>query len=243
MTKTYSELIPSVERRLTTRISVYGKQPAGGPPAKRPTITISRQFGCEGFPLAEQLKSLLESRTAEAWTIYDKTLLEQVSQHDHVPPEMLTGLGDPARDVGPFDFLVPGYVPQSHVFEHIPKHIVRLAEMGNAIIVGRGGAIITQKLENCYHFRLVAPLEFRVASIAKRLEMSEAEARAYVRHNERAREAFIEECLRASPADPDHYDAVFNNARQSVTEIAHAIVAYVTEAWRKRVAFEHAAAE
>ena len=70
--------------------------------------------------------------------------------------------------------------------------------------------------------------------MARRMEISEAEAAKLVRENETGREAFIEQCLGVSPADPAFYDAVFNNARHSVAEIAEAIAGYVTEASRRR---------
>lgn len=232
MPRPYSQLIPSIERRVSAWVSIAERRPAPAPPGKRPTITVSRQFGCEGFPLAERLKELMESRTGEHWAIYDKALLELVSEQDHLQPDLLEGLSDPVRKVETFGFLVPGYVAQSRVFDHLLTHITSLAQAGNAIIVGRGGAIITQKLPNCYHFRLVAPFEYRAASMARRMDLSDGEARRLVRENEVARERFIEKCLGVSTADPAHYDAVFNNARQGIPEIARAIVAYVAEAWK-----------
>jgi cytidylate kinase len=234
MSKSYGHLIPSVERRLSTWVGITGQHAASAPPGSRPTITISRRFGCEGYPLCEQLKTLLEERTGETWNIYDKALLELVSQDENLSMQVLSDLGNPSSSADSIGFLVPGYLRQSEVFEHIPKYILRIAQAGHAIIVGRGGAIITQKLDNCYHFRLEADLEFRVATVARRMELSEAEARRLVKDNEKIREKFLEHFLRASPTDATIYDAVFNNARHGIAEIAQAIVAYVYEAWKKR---------
>lgn len=239
MSKSYGHLIPSVERRLSTWVGITEQHAAGAPPGSRPTITISRRFGCEGYPLCEQLKTLLEERTRETWNIYDKALLELVSQDENLSMKVLSDLGNPSSSADAIGFLVPGYLRQSEVFKHIPKYILRIARAGNAIIVGRGGAIITQKLDNCYHFRLEADLDFRVATVARRMELSDAEARRLVKDNEKTREKFLEHFLRASPADATVYDAVFNNAKHGVVEIAHSIVAYVFEAWKKRAQAGH----
>jgi hypothetical protein len=236
MPKSYGQLIPSIERRLSAWIALTDRRPRAGTPPSHPTITISRRFGCEGFPLAEQIKTMFEARTGEVWTIYDKALLDLVSEHEHLAPNLLADLGGPSRHADAVGFLVAGYVPQSQVFQRVRKHVLQIAEAGNAIVIGRGGAIITQKLSNCYHFRLEGSVEFRVASVARRMALPEAEARKLVRANEQAREKFIEDCLGASPADPSHYDAVFNNGRHGVVEIAHSIVAYVVEAWSRRPA-------
>jgi cytidylate kinase len=234
MSKSYGQLIPSVERRLSTWVSLGEKQAPGRAPGSRPTITISRRFGCEGFPVSEHLKALLEARTGETWNIYDKALLELVSQDENLSMKVLTDLGGPSRSIDSIGFLVPGYKPHSELFKRIPKYILRVAQAGNAIIVGRGGAIITHRLDNCYHFRLEADLDFRVATLARRMELSEPDARRLVRENEKSREKFLQDCLHVSSEDMTLYDAVFNNARHGVAEIAQSIVAYVTEAWNKR---------
>jgi hypothetical protein len=227
MSKPYAHLVPSVERRLSAWISISETHAASGPRGPRPTITISRRFGCEAFPLCEQLKDLLDKRTGESWLIYDKALIERVSQDEHLSLAVLEDLGGPSRAIDRIGFFVPGYQSQSEVFRHIPKYVTKIAELGNAIIVGRGSAVITHGLPNCYHFRLDAPVEFRVASIARRMEITEAEARKLVHDGDKTREQFIDECLHATVADPSWYDAVFNNARHSVAEIARSIAAYV----------------
>lgn len=227
MSERYAHLVPSVERRLSTWISIHQTRAAGGQRGQRPTITISRRFGCEAFPLCERLKDILEKLTGEVWNIYDKALIERVSQDEHLSLAVLQDLGGPSRAIDRLGFFVPGYQTQTEMFRHIPKYVARIAETGNAIIVGRGGAIVTHEMPHCYHFRLEASLEFRVASLARRMEVSEAEARKIVHEGERTREQFVDECLHATVADPSWYDAVYNNARHSVTEIARSIAAYV----------------
>jgi hypothetical protein len=229
MSKPYAQLVPNLERRLSAWISISESRVASGAHGLRPTITISRRFGCEAYPLCEQLKELLDLRTGETWNIYDKALIERVSEDERLSIKVLEDLGGPSRSIDRIGYFVPGYQTQSDVFRHIPKYILKIAETGNAIIVGRGAAIVTHGMPNCYHFRLDAPFEFRVASMAKRMDLSEADARKLVRDGEKTREHFIDQCLQTSVADPSWYDAVYNNARHSVAEIARSIVAYVLE--------------
>ena len=40
--------------------------------------------------------------------------------------------------------------------------ILQLAQMGNVILVGRGATVITSKLNNVFHVRLVGSLEKRI---------------------------------------------------------------------------------
>ena len=227
MSKPYANLVPSVERRLSAWISISQKRSAKLRDGRHPTITISRRFGCEAFPLCEELKNVLDRLTGQVWTIFDKALIERVSQDEKLSLAVLADLGGPSRALDRIGYFVPGYQTQPEVFRHIPKYILRIAEVGHAIVVGRGGAVITHDLPDCYHFRLDAPFEFRVASMARRLELSDADARSLVREGEKTREQFFEECLHASLSDPSWYDAVYNNARHGVADIARSIAAYV----------------
>jgi cytidylate kinase len=228
MARSYGQLVPSVERRLSTWLSLSERHPALEA-SSRPTVTISRRFGCEGYPLAERLKELFDEATGETWNIYDKALLERVSHDEDLSLTLLEGLGGPARAMDSLGFLFADHMGQDVVFRQMAKHIVQLAHIGHAIIVGRGAAILTQHVPNCYHFRLDADFDFRVGSLVKRLEMTERDAERLVRESDKTREKFIEDCLGGSVSDLALYDAIFNNARQDIDAMAKAIVTYVLE--------------
>ena len=64
------QLIPSVEKRISAWKDIKEKKVdlTESSPAN---ITISREFGCEGYPLAESLRDLLEKQSGSKWMIYD----------------------------------------------------------------------------------------------------------------------------------------------------------------------------
>ena len=68
------KLIPNIDRRMSTWIKIQGQLKKEPPLKQRPTITISRQFGAEAYPLAEILQDLLQKKTNDSWTIFDKAL-------------------------------------------------------------------------------------------------------------------------------------------------------------------------
>jgi hypothetical protein len=131
----------------------------------RPTLTLSRQFGCEAYPLAESLAEALTKRTGQPWTVFDKALIERVSQETRLSEQLLARLGDETRMLDKLAGAIRGWHTHTDAYEALVRHIVGAAREGNAIIVGRGGAIVAQDLPNCFHFRLEAPLEYRIASI------------------------------------------------------------------------------
>jgi cytidylate kinase len=207
-------------------------------PKLRPSITISRQFGCEGFPLAERLKVLFERAAGEPWNIYDKTLIETVSEEQGISLNLLRRLGDMSHALEALGLHPSGHMTHDEAFAKVAKYLVKIAGVGNAVIVGRGGATLCAGLKNCFHFRLEAGEAWRVGSIQNRLELSREEAAEAVKSGSRLRERFVSQCLGADITQHRHYDAIFNNERHDVEEIAQGILAYVRSAWPEKGYFK-----
>jgi cytidylate kinase len=227
-------LVPGIDRRLSAWISIKDKLRHEALPSPKPTITLSRRFGCEAYPVAERLKEILEERTRDPWLIYDRALLARVASDENLSMTLLESVGDDhwkAESLA--SYLFPRTSDQEALFAKMPKYILSVARMGNAIIVGRGGAILTQRLSNCFHYRLEAPLEFRAQSTSRRLEITLAEAEALVRRNEKLREQFIEKHLGERVDNPLLYHLVINNARHSIDDIATMITENALAQWAR----------
>jgi cytidylate kinase len=192
------------------------------------TITLSREFGCEAYPLAVKLKKLLEKTTEEDWNIFDRALIEKVRLENGLNEEFLFNL---SKQAGFTEKLIaerqPSWKKNTEAYEFLAKAIYSISSEGHAIIVGCGAAVITQHIRRTYHFRLVAPEKFRIKSIARRAAVpySEAEKVVSTRHKERKR--FFKNFLQSEVIDLNYYHAVYNNDKLSVERIAENIVATV----------------
>jgi cytidylate kinase len=223
------KLIPNIDRRMSTWIKIQAQLKKEPPPEHRPTITISREFGAEAYPLAEILQDLLQKKTGDSWTIFDKALIEKVSRETTLSEYFLTNLGDASRAFDALLTMLPGMRTHREAYRILSHYLIRIALDGNAIIIGRGGAILTQHLPHCFHFRLEAPLEYRIRSIQERLGITPNEAKSLVFENQKERERFIENLLNISIADTRFYHAVFNSSKSNSSRIARGIMGLVFE--------------
>ena len=224
------KLVPNIEKRMSAWSSIQERLSKEQPPKPRLAVTISREYGCEGYPLAETLKTLLEVKTGDLWTVFDKTLIERVSNDAALSERFLSNLGDASKPVDDiFGTLMPHWTTHTDAYRLLARQVIALARQGNAIIVGRGGAVLTQRLSNCFHFRLVAPLEYRIKSIHERLNIPFEEARTLVIEHQRAREKFLESFLNRSIADPYYYHCVFNSTKSTTPIIARSILNLIFE--------------
>lgn len=230
MAKALASLVPSIEQRECAWAELQERLARAHRPPVLPTITLSRQFGCEGYPLALRLKELLEPASDLPWTIFDRALVDKVAADEKLSRDLLAHLGNEshAQDVLRTQF---GFLTHEEAYAKVARHLLQIAMAGCAIIVGRGGAVVCQDLKNCFHFRLVGSFEFRSASLARRLDLSQEEADTMVRTQSRLRETFISKCLHADITSDQWYDATFNNGRHTVEHIAQACLHLLEQGW------------
>jgi cytidylate kinase len=89
--------------------------------------------------------------------------------------------------------------------------IAMLGEGGGAVIVGRGSPYILGP-ERALRVLVVAPREERIERIAKRFDLSRAEAETRLASEERDRRAFLKRLFRVDPDDASLYDLAVNTA-------------------------------
>jgi len=224
-----NSLVPAVEDRIGAWVEFQRLQRIQKRKEKEGfTITISRTFGCEGYVLAEALKKQLESETGKTWTIFDKALIDKINSEHSLSKNLLENLGGQSTFV---DEIVAGlsehWKSERDTFRLMAKTIYSIANEGNAIIVGRGAALISKSLKNAYHFRLEAPLQFRIAKFASRARLTSEEAKEIVVKKEHQRNKFFESFLNQDIANSENYHAIFNNKKCHVEGIASTISHYI----------------
>lgn len=224
---------PSIEQRISSLVEYNRRMELqaasqGRARKSRPTVTVSREFGCEAYPAAVCLRELLEKRSGEAWLIMDKELLQEVARNHNLSEEVLHRLGEkPSFLDEMLATFSPRWKSDKECFQLLCRHIVSLAEEGNVILMGRGGAFITQSLKNCRHFRLYGSLKFKISSISSRLGVSREEAERMVTQGQNQRDQFIRNLLDRDAHDLSVYHLVINNDLNRPEKIARTIFEYV----------------
>lgn len=225
-------LVSSIEHRLAGLIEVSRRAKAEGELNDRKnikkTITISREFGCEAYPTAEALKLILEKQSGESWALVDRSLIDEVAKNLDLKATILHNLGQRPRWLDDMlSTLSERWKNERDDFQILAQNIVAIAQAGNAIIVGMGGAIVTQSMKNCYHFRIFASDDYKIASVSKRTKVSHAEAITMIEKRQKAREKFVRDFLDKDINDMHYFNLLFNNNKNSVNLMAETMAAYI----------------
>lgn len=226
-------LIPSVDLRIGA-LEEYNRRQHLNATHKtrqkkpRPVITISREFGCEGYATAGKLCDLVSHETGEKWILIDNAILDEVARNHNISEDILHHLGENNRIL---DEVMATFSPRWKTardhFQLLCSYIISLAEQGNVIILELGGAIITRHIEHSCHFRIYAPHTFKTATLARRLNLPAEDAENVQQRQQKKRDRFTLDFLGQNGHDPGLYDLQFNNERCRPEKIARMIADYV----------------
>jgi len=200
-----------------------------------PVITISQAAGARGNPIAEVLAGELQGNRNiprfREWTIFNQSLVERVIEENNLPKSTVNFLAEDKRG-RIADYIGEALGLHKGAYTGVVKTaetILRIAQSGNAVIVGRGGNFITRKIEMAVHVRLVGSLDTRIKSFARIYGVTPAEAEKEVARRDRARRDYIQENFVEDINDPCHYDMVINTDNFSDTAAARLIIAALEE--------------
>ena len=199
-----------------------------------PCITISRQTGAGSKPVCEKLIELMDDYSEPEgvrWAYFDRSLIEKVLEDLHLPKQISEFMQEGKyKHLNAVVYELLGLKPAEWTIIHkTTDTILQLARMGNVIIVGRGANIITAKLKNTFHVRLVASLEKRVEHIQNVMEISEKEALNYIKKEDENRRKYLRFYFHADIEDPLLYHMVINTDKLTHKGAAYLIAEAVVQ--------------
>lgn len=174
-------------------------------------VTITRQFGSLGRPIAQSMSEKLGVE------FYDRDLVDQAAKKLKLPYSTVEE-EEEAAEVdnttaqarrNPFFRMMFPFGKgtndvQDRIFEAQQNIIRFLAEKESCIIVGRCSDFILSEVENSMHIFIYAPYEKRVENCVKSLGMEEDEARRMILAVDEARDAYHLQYAGYKPDDKNH---------------------------------------
>lgn len=197
------------------------------PLPKRPrlAVALSREAFSDSHAIAEEMIQLLQKENhtkRREWALFDRDLVEKVLE-DHHLPKLIGAYMPEDRDhnvTGLINEILGLHPSQWELFHHTCDTILKLAKVGNVIIIGRGAHVLTRHLPHVLRVRIVAPREERIARAMKRLEVSHGKAARRVRHEDAAREAYVRSHFDESLTEPLAYHLTLNSGGMSAKQAA-----------------------
>lgn len=155
--------------------------------AERFAVTITREFGSMGRPIAKKAAAILGVEC------YDRDIVEETAQKMNLPLSYVSNQEESAKPT----FLNMKYPlgmgtsdVQDNIFIIQQKIINRLVEKESCLIVGRCSDYILKNMENAFHVYIYAPYEDKIKNCVELLGMEEEEARKMIVDVDKARASY-----------------------------------------------------
>ncbi len=193
----------------------------------RPFITISREYGCQAELLTEMIISEI-ARKGYAWQMVNKEILNHAANELKMHPEKVESvISDTNRSM--LDEIIDAstskyYKSDRKIRQTISSTVNTFARQGNVIIIGRGGASITQGLSKGLHIRLVAPSSWRLESLMTRNKLNREDTLKLMTSFDHKRYKLQRDYLKGMQDLDLLFDIKFNCSKVSLPEIAKTII-------------------
>ncbi|AKN30280.1 cytidylate kinase [Clostridium carboxidivorans P7] len=165
-------------------------------------VTINRQFGSLGRPIARELSTILGVE------YYDRDIVETTSQKLNLPVSTISDHEETSYTSNFLNMLFPlgdsSLDKQNKIFDTQRKIISNLADKESCIIVGRCSDFILKDYKDCLNVFIYAPREARFNNCVNILKMDPGEAVRMIAEVDKARENYYRHYAGYSFEDIEH---------------------------------------
>lgn len=190
-------------------------------------ITIARQFGSLGRPIAMEMAKILGIE------YYDRDIVDTAAKKTGLPISAVSNVEESARP-GFFRMMFPlgqsNIQAQNHIFNTQREIILNLADRESCIIVGRCSDYILEGTRNHLRIYIYASYEKRLHNCIKTLNMEKEEAKRMIREVDKARDDYHRRYAGFLPQDVNYKDILIDSSLFGEKGTAE----YLAELVRKR---------
>lgn len=175
-------------------------------------ITVTRQFGSLGRPIAKKISEILGIE------YYDRDLVEMTAKDLGLPISKVDEAEESAKKIeNPFRMMMFPLGKgtddtQEEIFASQQNLIELLSKKSSCVIVGRCADFILSDMENAMHVYIYAPYKRRLENSIHDLKLSEEEAERTIQKVDEARISYHEHFTGFRPDDPNHKDIMIDSS-------------------------------
>lgn len=190
-------------------------------------VTITREFGSLGRPIARRMSELLNIE------YYDREIVDRAAKALNLPVSIVSSQEEIVKSKF-FSMQFPlgreAVSRQDEIFHAQKKVILEMADKESCIIVGRCSDYIINKAKNHISIYIYAPYEERLKNCIESLEMTEEVAKKMIAEVDKARESYHKRYAKFKPSDIRYKNLLIDSSTLGVEGTAQ----YLADLIRKK---------
>lgn len=186
----------------------------------RPVVTISREPGSGGRPIAEMVAKALK------FELYDEKFIEDIAKSTKRRADLIKSVDEKARGIVTDmlqSILNPDYISDMTYIRHAAKVILTRAHKGKAVFLDRGTNFIIPA-ESTLRVRVQAPYPIRVSRAIKHEGIDVGRAKEIIRKHDTERKEFVRQYFDKNISSANFYDLVLNTTFMTLEDARDLII-------------------
>lgn len=196
----------------------------------QPFITISREAGSGGRPVAEMIATSLK------FELYDEKFVEAIAKSAKRRTELIKSVDEKARgaisDILQ-SVLNPEYISDMTYIRHATKVVLSRAQQGNVIFLDRGANFMVPA-DAGFRVRIQAPFEVRIRRAIKYEHIDAQQAREIIRKADTERRNFVRQYFNGNISNANYYDIVLNTTHMTLEDARDLIISAFKKKFRMK---------
>lgn len=188
---------------------------------QHPIITISREMGSGGRPIAY----LVEKRLRSPWKVFHKEIVDELANKTSLEKELIKEVDEnnmPMIEEIIADVFGKRYLTFSNYHKHLVKLLSTIGNRGHAIIVGRGAHYL---FPHALKVRIICEYQQRIAWEMEYEGLSKTEAIKRLEESDKKRAEFEKNLFNHDWKKAHHFDLVIRTGSNlSIVDAADIII-------------------
>lgn len=206
-----------IEKNLLEKIFPQKKELIRG---ALPIITISREMGSGGKPIA----NMVAKRLKENWKVYDQEIIDEIAKESNLEKKLVKSIDEkklPFAEELIGEIFGRRFMNMSSYYRHLIKVLTLIGQRGHAIILGRGANFI---FPHALKIRIIAEMNQRITWEMTCENISRAEAVNRIQNSDEERKLFVQTLFNHDQKKSHHYDIVIRTGPNLTIEDATDII-------------------
>lgn len=196
----------------------------------RPFITVSREAGSGGRPIAEMVAKSMK------FELYDEKFVEAIAKSAKQRTELIQSVDEKARgaiaDILQ-SVLNPEYISDMTYIRHATKVVLSRAQRGKVIFLDRGANFMVPS-DAGLRVRIQAPFEVRVPRAIKYEHIDANQAKGIIRKADSERKNFVRQYFNKNISNANDYDLVLNTTHMTLEDARDLIISAFRKKFRMK---------
>jgi cytidylate kinase len=216
----YYPLINRIVSTLRIRDTIEKNLPKEEHFFERPFITVAREPGSGGSPIAKRLAQRL------SFTLRDESIVDELAKSTKKQKKVIKEIDEKSRtyvDNIIHSVLNEEFVDEGRYARALSRIILNFAHQGNCVIIGRGANFITPFARGL-HVNITAPYDVRVQRAMQYEGFDRETAEDVIARVEKEREDFVKTFFGRKITSRNAYDITLNTTHYSIDQATDVIM-------------------